>query len=141
MDDVIADELAPRQFRMRLVGLFALLAVGLAAVGIYGVISYSVTRRAREFGLRMALGAPPSYILKLVARQGALLTGIGLVLGVAGALGLSRVMSSLLYGVNPRDPLTFAAVTVILSAIALAASYVPAYRAAKVDPVVALRHE
>src|SRR5271157_950526 len=141
MDDVVEKLVAPRRFKLILLGSFAILAVVLGAVGLYGVMSYAVTERTHEIGIRMALGAERNHVLKLVIGQGFKLTLMGVGLGVAGALALTRFLSSLLYGVKPTDPLTFGAVSLILVAVALLASYIPARRAAKVDPMVALRHE
>lgn len=141
MDEVIANSLAPRRFKMLLLGLFALLALALAAVGIYGVIAYFCSQRTHEFGIRLALGAERKDILKLVVGQAFKLTFAGVAIGVAGALALTRFLSSLLYGVKATDPLTFIAVSLLLIAVSLLASYIPARRAAKVDPMVALRHE
>ncbi|MGH9403105.1 MAG: ABC transporter permease, partial [Terriglobia bacterium] len=141
MDEVIASAVAPRRFKMLLLGLFALLALILAAVGIYGVIAYFCSQRTHEFGIRMALGAQRKDVLKLVVGQGLKLTLIGVGAGIISALVLTRFLSSLLYGVKPTDPLTFIAVSLTLAGVALLASYIPARRAAKVDPMVALRHE
>ena len=124
-----------------LLAVFAGIAMLLSAIGIYGVISYSVAQRTQELGIRAALGASATNLLGLVLRSGMLMTGLGLVLGFAGALGLTRWMASLLYGVSERDPLTIVAVGGILGCVALLACYIPAYRATKVDPMVALRYE
>jgi putative ABC transport system permease protein len=141
MDSILADTVAEPRYQTLLISLFGITALILAAVGIYGVISYSVAQRTHEIGIRMALGASHKDIFALVARQGFKLTLIGVTLGIIGALGMTRYLSSLLYGVKPTDPLTFILVALILSAVALLASYVPARRATKVDPMVALRHE
>ncbi|PYV17323.1 MAG: hypothetical protein DMG21_08645, partial [Acidobacteria bacterium] len=117
------------------------IALSLAVVGIYGILSYSVTERRHEIGIRVALGADHRRILKLVIRQGMALALTGVAIGIAGAVILTRFMSGLLYGVKPTDPLTFGAVAVILTVVALAAITIPARRAAKLDPMVALRHE
>jgi putative ABC transport system permease protein len=122
-------------------GIFATLAVILAVVGIYGVMSYSVSRRTHEFGLRLALGAERDDVLKLVVRQGLKLSLVGVVIGIAGALAMTRLVSGFLYGVKASDPLTFAAVSLLLILVALAASYMPARRATAVDPMAALRYE
>ena len=141
MQQVVDDATAQPLFYMLLLGTFAVVALTLAAVGIYGVMSYSVSRRTHEIGVRMALGAKQSDVLKLVTGQGMILALVGTAVGSAGALFLARLMSCLLYGVLPTDPLTFAVVAAVLAAVALLASYIPARRAAKVDPMVALRHE
>jgi putative ABC transport system permease protein len=141
MEDVLAASLGDYRFYMELLGIFAGVAVLLAAVGIYGVMSYSVSERTHEIGIRMALGAERSDVLGLIARLWLKLTLIGVAIGVALALGVARLISSFLFGVKPTDPLTYAAVAVGLSAIALLACYIPARRAMKVDPLVALRYE
>ena len=141
MDQIVEKTVAPRRFKMVLLGCFAVLALALGAVGLYGVISYAVTERTHEIGIRMALGARREDVLKLVVVEGAKLTAIGVALGIVSALALTRFLSSLLYGVKPTDPLTFIAVSLILIGVALLASYIPARRATKVDPMVALRCE
>jgi predicted permease len=124
-----------------LMGAFGLLALLLATVGIYGVLSYSVTQRTQEVGIRVALGATPASVRGLIVKQGMTLAAIGVVIGVVGSVGLARLMTSLLFGVKVSDPLTFAAATLVLAAVAFIATYLPARRATKVDPVVALRYE
>jgi len=141
MDDVFSDSIARQRFLAQLLGIFGALALVLAAVGTYGVLSYLVTERQREIGIRMALGADRANVLSLVLRQGLSTTVAGLVIGVAGALGLTRLATSLLFEVRPTDPLTFAAVAGVITLVALFACVVPARRATKVDPIVALREE
>jgi predicted permease len=141
MESLISDSMASRRFSMILLGVFAVLALLLASVGIYGVISYVVSQRTNEIGLRMAMGARQRDILILILSSGGKLAGLGVAIGLAAALGLTRLMTSLLYGVGATDPLTFAGVAVLLTVVALAACYIPARRAANVDPIVALRYE
>jgi putative ABC transport system permease protein len=141
MEFYLRASLAERTFTLALLGLFGVLALMLAAVGIYGVISYSVSLRTREVGIRIALGATRRDVLVMVLGQGLTLIGLGLVAGFAASLALTRFLSSLLYEVRPWDPLTSGAVAVALAAVALAASYLPARRATRVDPMVALRYE
>ena len=141
LDEVISGSVAPRRLQMMLLGLFALLALALAAVGIYGVISYSCSQRVHEFGIRMALGAERRDLLRMVIRQGAKLALVGVCVGIGGALVLTRFLSSMLYGIKPADPLTLVGVSLILAAVALLASYIPAQRTTKVDPMVVLRYE
>ena len=141
MEQLVYKSVASPRFNAVLLACFAALALTLAVVGIYGVMSYSVAQRTHEISLRMALGARREDVLKLVVRQGLKLTLIGVVAGILGALGLTRFLSSLLYSVKPSDPLTFVVVSLGLVGVALLASYVPARRATKVDPIVALRYE
>jgi len=141
MDDLVANSVSQQRFNMFLLGAFAGLALLLAEVGIYSVLSYSVKRRVREIGIRLALGAGLSDVMRMVVLEGMKPTLLGVVIGAAGALALGRVLSSLIYGIRPTDPITFLAVAFLLAAIALFASIIPAYRATKVDPMVALRYE
>jgi putative ABC transport system permease protein len=141
MDQVLSRSLALRSFMMLLLGFFGGLALLLASVGIYGVIAFAVSQRTREIGVRMALGARPADVLRMVLREGMTLVGAGVVLGVAASLMLTRLLEGMVYGVRVRDPLIFAAVDLLLVAVSLVACYVPARRATRVDPLVALRYE
>jgi putative ABC transport system permease protein len=141
MEQRISETLGSRRFNMVLLTSFALLALALAAIGLYGVVSYSVSHRTHEIGIRMALGAQKHNVLRMVIGQGMILALAGIVLGICGTLGLTRLLSSLLYGVKPNDPLTFIAASLTLAIVAIVACYIPARRATKVDPAVALRRE
>jgi putative ABC transport system permease protein len=141
LDNAVAESMGDWRFYMRLLGIFAGLAVLLAAIGIYGVMSYSVSERTHEIGIRVALGAHPQDVLRLVAKLGLTLTTIGILIGGALAFGLARLISTFLFGVKPSDPITYISVAASLAAIALLACYIPARRATKVDPLVALRYE
>jgi putative ABC transport system permease protein len=141
MDQVLAQSMGDYQFYMRVLGIFAGLAVFLAVMGIYGVMSYFVNERTREIGIRMALGAQPADVLSLVTKLGLKLALIGVIIGIALAIGLARVIANFLFGVTPTDPATYAAVAAALIAVALLACFIPARRASRVDPMVALRYE
>ena len=141
LEQLLSTSVASRRFNMLLLGIFAGVALVLAAVGLYGVMSYSVSWRTREIGIRMALGAKRADVLRLVVRQGMTTTLIGLALGLVGAFSISRVLRGLLYGVSSTDPLTFVAVSIVLLIVALLACLVPARRATRVDPIIALRTE
>ena len=141
MSDVAASSFAARRFNMSLLSLFAGLALVLAAIGIYGVMSNAVTQRTQEIGIRLALGARAIDVVKLIVRNGLTLVVIGVVIGLAGAFALTRLMTTLLFGVTPTDGLTIAVVSAVLIAVALLACLIPARRATRVDPLVALRYE
>jgi predicted permease len=141
MNEVVDDTLVNRRFVMLILGLFAGIALVLAGVGLFGVLSYAVTQRTREIGVRMALGARAADVLGMVVRQGMQLTAIGLAVGVAAALAATRALSSLLFGIGAADPMTYAVLATALAAVALLACWLPARRAARVDPMVALRSE
>ena len=141
MDEIIASSLNGKRFSMVLLGVFAVAALGLAAIGIYGVVSYLVGERTQEIGIRVALGANRADVLRMILGDGMKMTFIGVLIGIAAALGLTRLMASLLYGVSARDPITFVGVAILLAIVALAACFLPARRATRVDPIVALRYE
>ena len=141
MEQYVADSMTLRRFTMTLLGIFAVLALVLASVGLYGVLSYSVTQRSHEIGVRMALGARAADVLRLVVRQGMVLAGLGIALGLLGAFALTRVMKTLLFGVSAADPLTYLVIAGLLAGIALLACWLPARRATRVDPMIALRYE
>ena len=141
LDQLLEASTSQPRFRTFLLGSFAGIALLLSAVGIYGVMAYAVSRRTREIGVRMALGARPANILTLIFGESMTLTLLGILLGLVGAYAVTRVLNSLLFGVSSTDPLTFAAVTVLLSCASLLASYIPARRATRVDPIIALRYE
>ena len=139
MGERVDASLAERRFSMLLLTVFAVLALGLAAIGIYGVMAYLVSQGARELGIRVALGATPRDLLMLVVRQGMFVAGVGTMAGLAGAFVLTRFMRALLFGVDASDPATFAAIALTLAAVALVACMVPARRASRIDPMVAMR--
>jgi putative ABC transport system permease protein len=141
VDEIKELSVAPNRMQSTLLGIFGTVALLLAAIGIYGVISYSVAQRTHEIGIRAALGATNAALMRLILVRGLVLTAAGLVIGLAGALGLTRLMTIILYKVGARDPGTMIAVAVVLAAVAAAACYVPARRATRVDPLVALRYE
>ena len=141
MDERFSNSLAGGRVVVALMVIFALMALSMGSVGLYGVISYSVTQRTTEFAVRLALGAPQREILRLVANGALRLLLIGGAIGMALALGVARLLGSMIFGISPYDPVTFATVALVLLAVVLTASYLPARRAMKVDPMVALRYE
>jgi putative ABC transport system permease protein len=141
LDAVVDRSMEQPRFRTLLIGLFALLALVLAAIGVYGLISYTVAQRTREIGIRMALGAHPGQVLGPMMREGLVLAGLGIAIGMAGSLAMARLLSTFLFGIGATDPATFAAAAALLVVVALAASYIPSRRALKVDPLTALRAE
>jgi ABC-type antimicrobial peptide transport system permease subunit len=138
---IYSASLGSRKFNVILIGFFGITALLLATAGVFGVMAYSVSRRTREFGVRIALGATSGEVLRMVLSQGMRTTLIGVAMGIVGSLALTQTVASLLFGVTATDPLTFAGVTLLLVAAALAACYIPARRATKVDPMTALRYE
>jgi putative ABC transport system permease protein len=141
VDQLVERSISQRRFNLMLLGSFALLALTLAGVGLYGLISFTTAQRTHEIGIRMALGAQRGAVLKLVVGEGMKLALTGVAVGLAAAFGLTRLMASLLFGVSATDPATFAVIAALLGSVALVASYIPARRATKVDPIVALRYE
>jgi ABC-type antimicrobial peptide transport system permease subunit len=141
MDEVVARSMSRQRFNMWLMTVFGGSALLLAAIGIYGLMAYSVQQRTQEIGIRLALGAEAHHVKNMVVFQGMALTMVGVVVGLASAFGLARVLQSLLFGVEARDPLVFVAVPVVLSLVAFLAVWIPARRASKVDPLIALRYE
>jgi ABC-type antimicrobial peptide transport system permease subunit len=141
MDDVVAESLSRQRFQMTLIGTFAVLALVLATVGLYGVLAVIVGQRRREIGVRLALGATPRAVVRMLLGEGARIAAVGVVLGLAGAFALTRVLQSLLYGISSTDAATFTAAAVFVAAVALVATWMPARRAARVDPRTALASE
>ena len=141
MDEVVARSMAQRRFALEILGLFAVIALLLASIGIYGVMAYTFSQRTHEIGIRMALGAQRKHILRMALGEGMILVVLGLAAGVFGALLLTRFLRSMLFAVKPTDPITFIAIATLLTAVALLACYIPAHRATRVDPLVALREE
>ena len=141
MEDLLSENTAGPRFRTLLLGLFAAIAVCLAMAGVYGVVAYTVGQRANEIGLRMALGARTGDVLRLILRQGMVLTGIGLGVGLVAAAAATRLVASMLFEVKASDPATYFGVAALLGVVSLAASYIPARRAARVDPASALRQD
>ena len=141
LDAVVAKAIARPRFDTFLLGIFAIVALILASVGLYGVMNYSTTQRTHEIGIRMALGASRSQIMRLVLGDGMSLTFIGILLGLAGSVALTRVMESFLFGVSPTDAMTFVGVSLLLAAVSLLAAYLPARKATRLDPTIALRCE
>jgi predicted permease len=141
MEQVAKESTARNEFNMTLLSIFAGIALLLAAIGIYGVMAYSVQQRTQEIGIRMALGAQPGDVLRMVLRHGLLLCLVGIAVGISGAFAVIHLMKSLIFGVSPTDPVTFVSVSILLAGVAFFACWIPARRASRVDPMVALRHE
>jgi ABC-type antimicrobial peptide transport system permease subunit len=141
MDQVVVQSTSQIEFNTLLLGIFAFFAILLASIGLYGLMAYSVEQRTAEFGIRLALGADGSALRNMIVRQAMVLAVIGIVIGLGAAFGLTRLLKTLLFQVKPTDPVVFGTVAVVLAAVALLASYLPARRAVRVDPVVALRYE
>jgi putative ABC transport system permease protein len=141
MDERVSDSLAPQRFHLLLIGTFAVIALVLSALGVYSVMSYLVTRRTREIGIRMAMGARSSQVVRMVVGESAGLAFVAMVAGLGGAWWLTRYLQSMLYGVTTVDATTFAVMPIVLTGLAIAASFVPARRAARIDPMAALREE
>jgi len=141
MQTVYAKSVARTSFTLVMLGIAGAMAMALGVIGIYGVISYTVSQRQREIGIRLALGAQRGEVLQMILKHGAKMAVVGVAIGIVGAFGLTRLMTSLLFGVSPADPLTFGAVAALLMVVALAACYLPGRRATRVDPMVALRYE
>jgi ABC-type antimicrobial peptide transport system permease subunit len=141
MDTIVGDTIASRRFNAGLLALFAALALALAATGVYGVLQYSVIQRKREMGIRIAIGATSSDMIRLIVGQAVGLAAIGVIIGLAGAFALTRVIGALLFNTNPLDALTFVASTAVLLLIAVLSSFLPAWRALRIDPTIAMRAE
>ena len=141
MDQIVVRSTARDRFNTLLLGIFAFFAILLASIGLYGLMAYSVQQRTVEFGIRLALGADAPRLRNMVVRQAMMLAAVGIVIGLGAAYGLTRLLTTMLFGVKPTDLATFASVALLLAAVALVASYLPARRALRVDPVVALRYE